>query len=30
MDCNWYTTLEGAFRDSLVWDEPPPEGYQVD
>jgi hypothetical protein len=30
MDSGWYRTLEGAFRESMLWDEPPPPGYEVD
>lgn len=24
MDSSWFTTLEGAFRESMAWNEPPP------
>ena len=30
MDSGWYTTLEGAFRESMAWDQPPPVGYEAD
>ncbi len=30
MDCGWFLTLEGAFRDSCAWNEPPPQGYEVE
>ena len=29
MDCGWFVSLEEAFRDSMAWDEPNPEGYEV-
>ena len=30
MDSGWYVSLEGAFRESMAWDEPPPPGYEVE
>jgi len=29
MDSQWFSTLESAVRDSLIWDQPNPEGYEV-
>jgi hypothetical protein len=29
MDCGWFVSLEEAFRESMAWDEPNPEGYEV-
>jgi hypothetical protein len=29
MDCSWYVSLEDAFRESMAWQEPNPEGYEV-
>jgi len=29
MDCAWYISLEDAIRESMAWDEPNPEGYEV-
>jgi hypothetical protein len=29
MDCSWFASLEDAFRDCLAWQEPNPEGYEV-
>jgi hypothetical protein len=29
MDSGWFVSLEQAFRDSMAWDEPNPEGYEV-
>jgi hypothetical protein len=29
MDCSWFVSLEEAFRDSMAWAEPNPEGYEV-
>jgi len=29
MDSGWFVSLEEAFRDSVAWDEPNPEGYEV-
>lgn len=29
MDCGWFVSLEEAFRDSMAWAEPNPEGYEV-
>ena len=30
MDSGAFAKLEGAFRDSMAWDEPPPPGYEVE
>ncbi len=30
MDSGWYASLEGAFRESMAWDEAPPPGYQFE
>ncbi len=30
MDSSAFTKLEGAFRESRAWDEPPPPGYEVE
>jgi hypothetical protein len=30
MNSGWFAALEGAFRESMAWDEPPPPGYEVD
>ncbi|HZI10747.1 MAG TPA: hypothetical protein VE153_10195 [Myxococcus sp.] len=30
MDSGAFARLEGAFRDSMAWDEPPPPGYEVE
>jgi len=30
MDSGWYARLEGAFRESMAWSEPPPPGYHVE
>jgi hypothetical protein len=30
MDCSAFRTLEGAFRDSMACDVPPPSGYEVE
>lgn len=29
MDCSWYASLEDAMRQSMAWDGPNPEGYEV-
>lgn len=29
MDSGWFSTLEGAFRDSMAWDGINPPGYEV-
>jgi hypothetical protein len=29
MDCSWFASLEDAMRDSMAWDCPNPEGYEV-
>jgi hypothetical protein len=29
MDCSWFVSLEQAFRESMAWQEPNPEGYEV-
>jgi hypothetical protein len=29
MDCAWYASLEDAFRESMAWDEPSPEGFEL-
>ena len=29
MDCSWYQSLEDAIRESATWDEPNPEGSEV-
>ena len=29
MDSGWFVSLEQAMRDSRAWDEPNPEGYEV-
>ena len=29
MDCSWFVSLEDAFRESMAWQEPNPEGYEV-
>jgi hypothetical protein len=29
MDSAWFSTLESAMRDSMAWDGPNPEGYEV-
>ncbi len=30
MDSSAYARLEGAFRESMAWDEPSPSGYEVE
>lgn len=30
MDSGSFAKLEGAFRDSMAWDQPPPPGYEVE
>jgi hypothetical protein len=29
MDSAWFASLEDAFRESMAWDEPPPEGFEL-
>lgn len=29
MDCGWFASLEDAMRESMAWDGPNPEGYEV-
>jgi hypothetical protein len=29
MDCAWFASLEDAMRESMAWDGPNPEGYEV-
>jgi hypothetical protein len=29
MDSGWFSSLESAVRDSFIWDQPNPEGYEV-
>ena len=29
MDSSWYKSLEDAMRESMAWDQPNPEGYEV-
>jgi len=29
MDSSWFASLEDAMRNSMAWDEPNPEGYEV-
>lgn len=29
MDCSWFATLESAMRESMAWDGPNPENYEV-
>ena len=29
MDSGWFASLEGAFRDSMAWQEENPEGYEA-
>jgi hypothetical protein len=29
MDCNWFARLEDAMRESMAWDGPNPDGYEV-
>ena len=29
MDCQWHVSLEDAMRNSMAWDGPNPEGYEV-
>jgi hypothetical protein len=29
MDCNWYSSLEDAMRESQAWDVPNPPAYEV-
>lgn len=29
MDCGWIASLEDAMRESMAWDGPNPEGYEV-
>jgi hypothetical protein len=29
MDCGWFKALEDAMRDSMAWDGPNPDGYEV-
>jgi len=30
MDSSAYARLDGAFRKSMAWNEPPPSGYEVE
>jgi len=30
MDCGWFRSLEEAMRESIAWDGPNPEGYEVE
>ncbi len=29
MDCSWFSILESAMRESMAWDGPNPENYEV-
>jgi hypothetical protein len=29
MDCSWFVSLEDAMRESMAWEGPNPEGYEV-
>jgi hypothetical protein len=29
MDSAWFASLEDAFRESMAWDEPPPQGFEL-
>lgn len=29
MDSAWFASLEDAFRESMAWDESPPEGFEL-